>query len=230
MTAYRLYLQSALFPRESMHLQKFMIGCVLILDASLFSACAAKPEVLLDVPFSPQSPDGTWDPLHEEACEEMSLIMVRHFLEGTPLTRLDAEEEVQAMVAWETENGYGVDVSVAQVADIAAALYGYRARVLTDVTADTLRSELSRGNAIILPVAGRELRNPFFEGEGPFYHMLVVIGYTEEGFITHEPGTVRGERYVYPEEVLMNALHDWTGAKEQIATGQKKALILRRES
>ena len=208
-------------------MQQFMSGCAFILYAGLLSACAAETAVLLDVPFSPQSPDGTWDALQEEACEEMSLIMVRHFLEGTPLTQSGAEAEVQAMVAWETDNGYGVDVSVDELGNIATALYGYQARVLTDVTADTLRSELSRGNAIILPVAGRELKNPYFRGEGPFYHMLVVIGYTEEGsFITHEPGTVRGERYIYSEEVLMDALHDWTGAKEQIATGPKKALVL----
>ena len=202
------------------------IACALLIGAGVLVGCANKTAVLLDVPFSPQSPDGTWDALQEEACEEMSLIMVRHFLEGMPLTQSGAEAEVQAMVAWETQNNYGVDVSVDELGDIATALYGYDVRVLADVTADKLRSELSHGNVIILPVAGRALKNPHFVGDGPFYHMLVVIGYSADGFITNEPGTIDGAGYVYSEDVLMNALHDWTGVKEQIATGPKKALIL----
>ena len=34
----------------------------------------------------------------------MSLIMVHHFLEGTSLTREQAEQELQALVQWETEH------------------------------------------------------------------------------------------------------------------------------
>jgi hypothetical protein len=202
------------------------IGCALLLGAGLLSGCSNKAAVLLDVPFAPQSPYANWDALHEEACEEMSLIMVHHFLAGTPLSSADAETEVQQMVAWETANRYGVDVSVAQLGAIATALYGYHARVLANVTANTLRSELSRGNAIILPVAGRELNNPHFEGQVPFYHMLVVIGYSGDDFITNEPGTKDGAKYVYSTDVLMNALHDWIGVKEQIATGPKNALVV----
>lgn len=190
------------------------------------SPSAHTPSVILDVPFAPQSPFAVWDPLHEEACEEMSLIMVHHFLQKTPLSLDDAEKEVQAMVAWHRANGYGDDVSSAELGEIAEALYGYKTRVLKNVTADTLRKELIAGHPIIIPVAGRYLKNPYFNGEGPFYHMLVVTGYTDDGFITNEPGTKRGEDYWYSTEVLMNALHDWTGVKEEIATGAKTALVV----
>src|SRR3990172_1100789 len=36
-------------------------------------------QVLLDMPFLVQAPFAVWDPLHEDACEEASLIMVKHF-------------------------------------------------------------------------------------------------------------------------------------------------------
>lgn len=192
-------------------------------------ASSVRPtSLMIQIPFAPQAPFANWDPLHQEACEEMSLIMVHHFLAGTPLSLEEAETEVQAMVAWERERSYADDVTVADLGVIASSLYGYRARVLTDVSAETLRQELARGNPIIIPVAGRALKNPFFSGEGPFYHMLVVTGYTDDGFITNDPGTKRGERYWYATDVLMNALHDWTGVKEEIATGPKNALVIER--
>ena len=201
---------------------------MLLLGTGLLGGCTQKPSVLLDVPFAPQSPYANWDALHEEACEEMSLIMVHHFLAATPLSLSGAEIEVQQMVAWETANHYGVDVSAKELGAIATALYGYRARVLTDVTAEKLRLELSRGNPIIIPAAGRALENPHFEGRNPFYHMLVVIGYSGDSFITNEPGTKDGAQYAYPAALLMDALHDWNGVKEQIATGPKNALVIER--
>lgn len=132
------------------------------------------------------------------------------------------------MVAWHRENGYADDVTAQQLGEIAVALYGYRVRVLTNVTADSLKRELMNGNPVIIPVAGRALKNPFFSGEGPFYHMLVVTGYNDSGFITNDPGTKQGEKYWYATDVLMNALHDWTGVKEEIATGAKNALVVER--
>jgi len=182
--------------------------------------------LLIKVPFAPQSPFAVWDKLHEEACEEMSLIMVHHFLAGTSLSMIDAETEVQSMVAWERARNYADDVTAAQLGAIAESLYGYHARVLTDVTADSLRHELALGNPIIIPAAGRDLHNPFFSGAGPFYHMLVVIGYSGGGFITNDPGTKQGARYWYSSDVLMFALHDWIGVKELIATGPKNALVV----
>lgn len=190
-------------------------------------ASSGKPAgLLIKVPFAPQSPFAVWDPLHEETCEEMSLIMVHHFLAGTPLSMTDAETEIQQMVAWERENHYADDVTVTQLGAIATSLYGHHIRVLTDVTADALRQELARGNPIILPAAGRALHNPYFSGAGPFYHMLVVVGYSGDGFITNDPGTKHGEQYWYSTDVLLNALHDWMGVKELITTGPKNALVV----
>ena len=80
-------------------------------------------------------------------------------------------------------------------------------------------SKIAISNPIIIPAAGRDLHNPFFSGAGPFYHMLVVIGYSDNGFITNDPGTKQGEQYWYSSDVLLNALHDWIGVKELIATG-----------
>src|SRR4051812_31356206 len=84
--------------------------------STVSSTVSLPAKVSIDIPFSPQAPTANWDALHEEACEEMSLIMVRHFLEKSPLSRDQAETEVQDLIAWETDQGYGYDVTTDQLA------------------------------------------------------------------------------------------------------------------
>ena len=89
-----------------------------------------------------------------------------------------------------------------------------------------MKKALSENKAILIPVAGRMLGNPYFQSPGPIYHMLVIKGYTKDGdFITNDPGTRNGENYIYSPEVIMNALHDWNsvdmnkGAKVIVIVG-----------
>lgn len=186
----------------------------------------------LPVPFTVQAPYGEWDAIHEDACEEAAMIMVKHYLDGTELSTATAEANIQEMIAWQTQNGYGIDVSAQEMVDIAKAYYGLNGRVRSDVTVETIKEELAAGNPVILPVAGRELENPYFSGEGPWYHVLVVIGYNEgwlgDTFITNDPGTKRGAHYEYPAQKLVDAVHDWTGVKENIRDGAKAMAILER--
>lgn len=184
----------------------------------------------LAVPFAPQAPFANWDELHEETCEEVSLIMVRHFLSGESLSEQKAEDELQELVSWMTDNGYGWDVTVSQLAEVAEAKYGLDARVITNVTIDKIIAELSAGRPVIIPAAGRELGNPYFSGAGPWYHMLVITGYKKGAFgarfVTNDPGTKRGAGYEYDANVLFSAIHDWTGVKEETNTGPKNVLVI----
>ncbi len=186
--------------------------------------------VLIDVPFSPQAPLAQWDALHEEACEEMSLLMVVHFKTSSPLTPAIAEREIQDLVAWETAHGYPQDVTVKQLAEIASRKFGLPAKVINDVSAQSIKEQLAAGHPIIVPAAGRELHNPYFSGAGPWYHMLVIIGYRHgffgDYFITDDPGTKRGRHYEYDEQTLLNAIHDWAGKNELISQGKRTMLIL----
>ncbi|MFA7682076.1 MAG: C39 family peptidase [Candidatus Peribacteraceae bacterium] len=218
---------------------------ILILACIVFTGCGSLTEQItpenderevprtihISVPFSPQAPFANWDDPYQEACEEMSLIMVHHFLAGTPLSREDADRELLALIAWEEEHGYPQDVTITQLADIAEDYYGYRTNnVFTEVRVETMKEELAAGNPIIVPAAGRDLGNPYFSGEGPWYHMLVITGYDARRFITNDPGTRRGEGFSYKYATLLNAIHDWTGVKEDIRTGVQKMLIIENDS
>lgn len=223
-----------------------------LLALGLLTACAAKPNeassvssvssassassfaipnpipysIRLPVPFSPQAPSANWDALHEESCEEMSLLLVHHYLEGTGLTREEAEAELQALTAWEAEHGYSQDVTVSELGNIAEEYFGYHTRIMENPSEDDLKRLLAEGHPVIVPAAGRDLGNPYFSGEGPWYHMLVLTGYTEFFFVTNDVGTRRGEGYVYRFDTLLNAIHDWTGTKEEIRKGARRILII----
>ncbi len=185
-------------------------------------------EFNLAVPFTSQAPHANWDEVHEETCEEASLYMVHEFYQGTMgvIAPDTAEAELQKIIAQEmAQFGFYKDTTADETAELIKALYGYtRVDVLTDPSADDLKTLIATGHPIIVPAAGRQLGNPNFSGLGPIYHMFVLRGYTETQFITNDPGTRRGEEYVYDIDVIMNAMHDWNGG--DVESGAKKVIVV----
>lgn len=168
----------------------------------------------LAVPFTSQAPKGIWDDFTEETCEEASFLMALAYYKGKPEGMLDpawVDGELHAMVDVENGLGYGISISTAQFTSFAQAYADTSARIIENPTTDDLRTELAAGNPVIVPAYGRKLGNPFFTGEGPLYHMLVLRGYTTTTFIANDPGTRHGENYQYTFDVLMNAIGDWDG-------------------
>lgn len=193
---------------------------------------ALPASINLAVPFTPQAPRANWDEFHEEACEEASLLMVHRFFEGDSGTkRLDpdfVEEQLAKMAAFEDGLfGYNADTTVAQVAALAEQMFGYeRVEVLENPTREDLKKHLAAGHPIIIPAAGMELGNPYFTPPGPEYHMLVLRGYTaDDKFIANDPGTRRGEEFLYPQDTVMAAMKDWN-VKDQLANGPRRALVI----
>ncbi len=165
---------------------------------------------LITVPFTVQAPHANWDELHDEACEEASLIMLKHFTDGTSFGSADAaDKEITEMVAYETEQGFKYDVTVQELATIAKHYGLTKGRVETTISVQKIKQEIAAGRPVIVPLAGREIGNPHFRSPGPVYHMLVIKGYDNEGFITNDPGTKFGENYRYGFDKLFNAIHNW---------------------
>ncbi|PIQ78420.1 hypothetical protein COV82_00990 [Candidatus Peregrinibacteria bacterium CG11_big_fil_rev_8_21_14_0_20_46_8] len=182
--------------------------------------------VNLAVPFTIQAPHQNWALPYQEACEEASLIMAHRFYTGQPLNPDIADEEILKLVAWqEQEFGEYKDTDAPQNVEILQRYFGYkRVELIYDFTAEDIRENLAAGRPVILPAAGRQLGNPYFTPPGPFYHMLVIKGYTEDGrFITNDPGTRRGADYVYSAQTIINAAHDWNDGD---AENGKKVIII----
>lgn len=179
----------------------------------------------LKVPFIVQAPNGNWDSIHKEACEEASLLMVYYY--KTKLTFSSITEPDKKMVDfinWQTDNSYAYDVTVKQLRQAAADYFEFTGgRIIDNPTVEQIKKEISLGNPIIAPAAGRLLGNPNFIAPGPRYHMLVIIGYDNDEFITNDPGTRNGSSYRYKHAVLMNAIHDFTSG--DINKSPKRVLV-----
>lgn len=180
---------------------------------------------LIKMPFTTQSPLAVWDVTQEDACEEASIIMVVHYLDKTSVgTKNEAEKEILDLVAYETANNYGPSITLKDLNRIAKSYYKLTGTVKTDISIDDIKKEVSFGNPVIVPAAGKILPNPNFRNGGPNYHMLVVKGYDKDGFITNDPGTRLGENFRYTFDALYKAIHDWD--QNNILNGQKAYLIL----
>ena len=190
-------------------------------------------KILLDVPFTSQAPTTNWDPPYDEACEEASMIMVYNFLKNQTLNTNQANQQILDIVKFQEKNNYPIDLTISQMQEIIRDYYNFQSQILEnqDINLENFRKILSQGNPIIIPVAGQELRNPNFSGDGPPFHVLVLIGYDHKKqiFYSHDPGTRKGKNYVYSYQTILNNLHDWTGNKSTIKQGTPKAIIFTEE-
>jgi len=180
----------------------------------------------LNIAFAQQAPFGNWDAVHEETCEEASMIMVDKYLKRQPLSEQIMEQELQKLLAWENEHGYKVDLTAQETVDVLGSYFNVSAHLSRNVTADQIKYELSQNKPVIIPAAGRTLGNPNFKYPGPIYHMLVIKGYNGSQFITNDPGTRKGNSYVYPFDRLINAIHDWN---PELAAAMTEADMLKGE-
>jgi len=185
-------------------------------------------KIIKDVPFTSQAPFGIWDELHEEACEEASLIMVKFYLAGKKLTPEIAEEEIQKLARYQIEK-YGdyKDSNMEKLAEIGKDFYSLdNLRVVYDFKKEDIKKFLLQGKVLIVPAAGRKLGNPFFTPPGPLYHNLVVKGIEKEELITNDPGTRRGKDFRYKLDSFYEAIFDFPGKKEDIEKGRKALIVI----
>jgi len=166
---------------------------------------------LSGVPFAPQAPFGTWDDLHNEACEEAAIALAYYWLREKEMTPHLMDQEILKMVAWQEENWDGhYDLDVQHLLAMAQTIYHLdNLSLLYNPNKEDLMQELSQGHLLIVPTAGRLLNNPYYRDPGPSYHMLVARGYNEKEIITNDTGTKRGENFAYPWSNFLISIHDW---------------------
>jgi len=169
-----------------------------------------KPKAtLLDIPFASQAPLGDWNQPYQDACEEASIVMIKYYKNRLSLSKESMKLEITQAVDWQVKNWGGHrDLDAKDTLKFAEDYFGLQGTIINQPTAETIKEQLVLGNPVILPTAGRKLKNPNFRGLGPIYHMLVVRGYDDKisKFITNDPGTRKGERYLYDYDLLIAAI------------------------
>ncbi len=168
------------------------------------------PETLnLKVPFICQAPLGDWGSPFKDACEEAVILMIHYYFQGKLIEPKTAAKEIKDLVEFGIELGFYESITAGQTTQLIRDYYGYKAEVHYDISIEDIKKELAKGNPVIVPAAGKMLKNPYFTPPGPLYHMLLIKGYTEDNLIVNDAGTKRGADYTYSYSILEKAIHDW---------------------
>lgn len=166
-------------------------------------------KAIINIDFMSQAPEANWDALHEDACEEASFLMVKQYYDETSIgSASEFDRELKSMILYEDQNGYGPSITAEQLVKIAKEKFNMVGQIKT-ASIESIEKDISLGHPVIVPAAGKLLGNPNFRNGGPNYHMLVIKGYNSSNFITNDPGTRKGNGYVYDKNILMNAIHNY---------------------
>lgn len=174
---------------------------------------AAVPVVKnLDVPFTPQAPDGNWSEPWQNACEETSIIMATNFYKDKSLTREKAKEQIlQIFAVKNKEFGTSKDESMERIAEVVnAAQLGWKAEVSANPELNAIKKEIAANRPVIAPVDAELLAGSPI-ADTVKYHVLVISGYDDktEEFIVQDPGTKNGKNDRYGYDNFYKAINDY---------------------
>jgi hypothetical protein len=195
--------------------------------STIGSSIGIPSEINLPVPFYPQAPDADWGMPWQEACEEAAITLAHAYATHKTLTKEQFKSTILELVDYENRTfGDYEHTTIEQTAQMVREYFKFtNLEILDNPSIESMKSALAKGNVIVAPFSGKDLKNPFYSNGGPLYHMMVIKGYDATHFITNDVGTRRGENFIYPYERIMDTMHDWNG--EDIRQGAKRVIIMK---
>lgn len=188
-------------------------------------------EINLDVPFTSQAPEKNWEQPWQDACEEAAVLMLAAYYKDFGLTPLFAKDEIIKMVTWEETKGWGGSIEIEKIKELVdefvikqLKINNYKLKIITDPTVEEIKRYVANGTPVYVVADGKVLPNPHFTNGGPEYHALIIRGYTNDSFITNDPGTQFGKNFSYKYNDLMKSIRDWNGG--DVKNGARKILII----
>ncbi len=183
--------------------------------------------VMHDIPFIVQAPFGDWNGPFQNACEEASILMISQMHRPLLLSPLDIKNQIVAFIDYENQHEISSSMNIVTVQDLLKSLFSVQSYLIENPTLDVMKRQLVDG-VLIAPMSGEILANPQFRRPFPPYHMLVITGYDDakKEFIVNDPGTKLGANYRYSYTTIINALHDWTGSRETVRSGDRRLLLV----
>lgn len=188
-------------------------------------------QVLLEVPYISEAPDGNWTGPWINGCEEAAIAMVESFYNGVKtVSTVDARNLMQQLFDEQNKEwGSNANSDAARTAQLVQTLGLFKVAIKEKPTIEDIQKEVHAGRPVISLHRGFDLGNkniPFL-ATGSSYHSVVVIGYddTTREFITNDDGdakTGRGKRYNY--DVFMQSLHDYN-YEEKLANGPARVIF-----
>jgi len=181
--------------------------------------------LLHEVPFTCQAPMAEWDDYRqqdgcEEACGAMVVSWINHEL---LLSKEEAKKRILALCEYEEkELGFCEDTGIDDTLEMLQDFWGIDCVISVWPTIGNLKSLLSNGHIILVPINGtlEGLRSERIEGDEivPNYklhesdrHMVLLIGYNDEDgiFIVHDPGTRNGACYNFDQQEFVGSICEY---------------------
>ncbi len=166
--------------------------------------------------FTSQAPLGTWDLPWSDYAEEACVYMALKAFSGEALpARNVVAEDLRNIGKWEKEAfGSSKLTDAAQTLKIIQD-YGQHsnASLSYEISEKALKAALDDGALLILPVNGQIVDNPYYGDPAPEHHMILVYAYTETGFLTNDPGTMRGAATEYSIQKILDSIQDLNGER-----------------
>ncbi|MBI4234757.1 C39 family peptidase [Candidatus Peregrinibacteria bacterium] len=177
-----------------------------------FKTSEENKQKLLKVQFICQAPlrtEGNWE-FHEESCEEAALLQAYDYETGNTITREQANEKILNMIDWQ-KDFFGshkdlYDEDMKSFATNYLYLQDEQFVIMKNATLKDIKDQIDKNHPVIVGVTSQYLENPYYPHPG--YHMLTVIGYTEEFIITNDNGTCRGKSFAYGFDKFEKAMQD----------------------
>ena len=166
-------------------------------------------EYRLEVPFVMQAPFANWS-LHNESCEEAGILLAHYYYLNQSLSLEKANQELLDMVSYQQQYyGGEFDIYADGMGQLASDYYGYNNYHVFEGTIAKIKNELLKNNPVIVPTTAAYLKTEKSDYPEMGYHVVVVVGYNERGFVTHDPGTYTGAYFTYTYSSLQNAMRDY---------------------
>ena len=198
------------------------------------------PKFNLAVPFVPQAPEKNWDQPWQDACEEAAVLMLDAYYRGYNVSIPFIKAELVKMISWEENQGWGLSIEMEKMKILTEWYMGlkngnneeignkeirnWKLEIVENPTIEQLKKFIANGQPVLVVADGKALPNPHFQNGGPEYHALIIRGYTEDKFITNDPGTQYGENFTYKYNDLMNAIHDWNDG--DVPNGRRVVMVV----
>lgn len=188
-------------------------------------------KINLDVPFTSQAPEKNWEQPWQDACEEAAVLMLAGYYKDFGLSPLFTKDEIIKMVAWQEEKGWGRSIEIEKIKELTQEFVVKQLKnktqaikIIENPTIEQIKQYVANGTPVYVVADGKVLPNPHFRNGGPEYHALIIRGYTEDSFITNDPGTQFGKNFSYAYNDLMKSIRDWNGG--DVKNGRKAVLII----
>ncbi|MFT7184069.1 MAG: hypothetical protein ACI9QC_000398 [Oceanicoccus sp.] len=163
---------------------------------------------LREAPFTSQAPRGDWSSPWSDFAEEAVITMVRQWWKGEDLLS-DEQAELTMLDIARFDSSLNFDIP--QVQSVLVDFFGIPSAVLESPSIEDLKTLIEEGAIVIVPIDGSILANRHYGNPAPKNHMILVHGWVDGQFITHDPGTRHGEDMKYGQEKILEAIQDLNG-------------------